>query len=375
MFRARTLSLTLVAAIAALPSACANGDGGRPSRVRARDQSPVVARVERGVIREQELDEWIKDDWFAAQSADPTALYKLRLDALDRLVDERVLAAEAKRESLTETQIMDKRIRAKGPVTDDEIESFYEQNQDRIRKDQTVEELSPRIREFLEEDRRNQVMADLRREAGAEIVLAPPRFEIAGDGPSRGPADARVTIQEFSDYQCPYCKRAEANMEELLALYPEDVRLVYRQFPLDFHPQARGASEAAICADSMGRFWEYHDLLFDHQKNLGTEALIGYAEGLGLDRKEFEACLEADSTRIRVDEDIAAARATGATATPTFFINGIQLRGAKPASAFQPIIDREIAKLDAEEAAAAAEAEAEAEAEQIDGGGAGEAQP
>jgi protein-disulfide isomerase len=359
MLRARILSLTLIAAVVALPSACANSGGGRPSAARKRDRTPVVAVIERGVIREQELDERLKEDWFAAQSANPTALYKLRLEVLDRIIDERVLAAEARRESLSESQVMDMRIQAKGPVTDEEIETFYEQNQDRIRSDQTLEELNPRIREFLSEDRRNQVIADLRREAGAKIVLEPPRFEIADVGPSRGPADARITIQEFSDYECPYCKRAEANLDEVLALYPDDVRLVYRQFPLDFHPQARGASKAAICADSLGRFWEYHDLLFDHQKNLGMEALIGYAEELGLDRSEFETCLEADSTRIRVDEDIAAARATGATATPTFFINGIQLRGAKPVGAFQAIIDREIAKLNAEEAAAAEESEPE----------------
>ena len=120
--------------------------------------------------------------------------------------------------------------------------------------------------------------------------------------------------------------------------FPDSVRLVYRDFPLDFHAGARPAAEAARCSAAMGRFWEYHDLLFVAQPDFGRDQLVGYAARLGLDRTAFAACLDSGRFRSAVDADISEGRARGVRGTPTFFINGRRLVGAQPAEAFREAI-------------------------------------
>jgi protein-disulfide isomerase len=192
-------------------------------------------------------------------------------------------------------------------------------------------------------------MAKLRENAEVTIDLEPPRIMVATTGPSRGSKDAPITIVEFSDYQCPFCGRAEPVMEDVLSRYPGQVRLVFRHLPLGFHKNARPAAEASVCAENQGRFWEYHALLFQNQKALGAEALEKYAVDAGLDVEDFKTCLTDEPTRARVEEDLREAREAGASGTPAFFVNGIPLSGALPAEAFVKIIDEELARLAAED--------------------------
>ena len=124
----------------------------------------------------------------------------------------------------------------------------------------------------------------------------------------------------------------------MLAEFPNEVRLIYRDFPLDFHPGARPAAEAARCAAAMGRFWEYHDLLFVAQPDFSREQLAGYAARLGLDRTAFEACLDGRRFSAAIDADVAEGRARGVRGTPTFFVNGRRLVGSHPIEAFRELI-------------------------------------
>lgn len=188
-------------------------------------------------------------------------------------------------------------------------------------------------------------------------IASPPAANraAAGDGSSRvqvsvdddpvlGAKDAPVTIIEFSDYQCPYCRVWHAQVfGELIATYGADVRFVYRDFPLDeIHPDARPAAIAATCAGEQGKYWEYHNLLFTSDLGLGAEARATYAQRLGLDLERFATCVARGATNDEVDGDLQDAFDIGVRGTPTFFINGRPLVGAQPLEAFASIIDDEL---------------------------------
>jgi protein-disulfide isomerase len=164
------------------------------------------------------------------------------------------------------------------------------------------------------------------------------------DDPSIGPADAPVTIIEFSDYQCPYCQKwYEEVFTQLMADYPGKIHFVYRDLPLPMHPEAVPAAEAADCAGEQGAYWEFHDSLFSGQYTLGRSAYIQYATDIGLDLTAFTTCLDDHRYQAEVEADASDASKLGLTGTPSFFINGRVLIGALPISNFTAIIDEELA--------------------------------
>jgi protein-disulfide isomerase len=177
------------------------------------------------------------------------------------------------------------------------------------------------------------------------IHIEAPRIDVAATGPAKGPADARVTIVEFSDFQCPFCQRVLPTLERVLETYPEDVRIVYRHLPLRSHGRARPAAEASLCAADQDGFWPYHDALFANTKALADEDLVRYAAESGLDAERFQRCLEERRFAAQVDEDAAAARGAGITGTPAFVVNGILLSGARPFEDFARVIDAELDRL------------------------------
>ncbi len=170
------------------------------------------------------------------------------------------------------------------------------------------------------------------------------RVSIAGN-PTRGPADAPVTIIEFSDFQCPFCKRFhDETLPALLQKYEGKIRFAYRDFPISaIHANAQGAAEAAQCASDQQKFWEYHDLLFQNQDHLQRADFLAYAQQLNLDVKTFQDCYDSAKYAVDVQEDVKAGQALGIGGTPAFFINGRPLVGAQPLSAFSAIIDAELA--------------------------------
>ncbi len=157
--------------------------------------------------------------------------------------------------------------------------------------------------------------------------------------PQFGPDDALVTIVEFSDFECPFCSRVNASMDEVKSTYGNDVRVVFRQRPLSFHADARPAAKAALAAHRQGKFWEMHDRLFENQKALGKAELIGYAQALGLDTGMFEIDMEAADIEQMIKDDEALAGKVGVNGTPAFFVNGRFLSGAQPFSEFARLVD------------------------------------
>lgn len=181
----------------------------------------------------------------------------------------------------------------------------------------------------------------------APVTAAPEyiRYDIPTDGYySRGPANAPITIVEFSDYQCPFCRRWHAEVsQELFAAYPDQIRLVYRNLPLTtIHPDAFSAAEAALCAGEQNVYWDYHDKLFGGEL-LGTEVYLQYARDLSLDLTAFEACLNDRKYQADIQADSDFAVNLGVRSTPTFFINGLAIVGAQPIEIFKQVIDKELA--------------------------------
>jgi protein-disulfide isomerase len=165
----------------------------------------------------------------------------------------------------------------------------------------------------------------------------------AENEPFIGDEDAPITVIAFEDYQCPHCKSFSQNtLKEIQKKYIDTgkVRFVFRDFPaVHKHPDALMAAIAANCAQDQGRYWDYHDILFENQQSLGKEHLLRYATILRLDENEFRTCLESKKYHNEIQEDIVDAQAVEVKGTPTFFINGFKLEGAHPLSSFEVVFE------------------------------------
>lgn len=172
------------------------------------------------------------------------------------------------------------------------------------------------------------------------------RYEIPTEGfPSQGPEDAEIVLVEFSDFECPFCKRwHDETYLALLDAYPDNIRFVYRNLPLtSIHASAFSSAVASLCAREQDSFWAFHDKLFSFELSLGRDSYFQYAADLELDGESFEACLEGGNYDDIIQADMDFALNMGVRSTPTFFINGLAIVGAQPLSAFKQIIDQELA--------------------------------
>ena len=161
--------------------------------------------------------------------------------------------------------------------------------------------------------------------------------------PVRGAANAPVTIVEFSDFHCPFCKRVLPTLKEIEAKYGDKVKLAFRDYPIDqLHPGARKAHEAARCAHEQGRFWAYHDVLFDKAPRASLDDLKAYAREVGLDLPKFDQCVTSGKHKEVVQKDIDEGARLGVSGTPAFFINGELLSGAQPLESFVRVVEREL---------------------------------
>jgi len=179
-------------------------------------------------------------------------------------------------------------------------------------------------------------------------LAGPVDIQVTSRDHIKGDEDAPITIVEYSDFECPFCGRVQPTLDRVLDEYGDDVRLVFRHFPLSFHARAQKAGEASECAANQGKFWEYHDILFENQSSLsgGISQLKEWAGDLGLDQERFDECLDNSDEAGTVKNGLASGSQKGVTGTPGFFINGISLSGAQPFEAFSTIIDSELERLD-----------------------------
>jgi protein-disulfide isomerase len=212
-------------------------------------------------------------------------------------------------------------------VTEADISKFYDENVKQ--SGQPMEMVKDRIKGYLAgQKKQEKVRAEfdrLKAEAKVKISLPEPAgasFDLAGR-PMIGNPNAKVTIVEFSDFECPYCSQAAPKVHEIVKAYPNDVKVYFLHYPLSFHKTAHPAAVAAACAQKQEKFWEMHDKLFTNQQGLTEDFFKSSAKELGLDESKFVACLGDASVKAMVDKDLEQGTAAGVEGTPSFFINGV----------------------------------------------------
>jgi protein-disulfide isomerase len=278
-------------------------------------------------------------------------MFRLRQKQLDVMIDQKLLEDEAAKRGVTIAALVQSEItsRAEQP-TQEEVAKFYDENKAKLQGELTT--LQDQIKNFLTaqriQTRQQEFLKSLRAAAKIEVFLNPPpifRSEVATTGaPVRGRADAPVTIVEFSDFHCPYCRKVQPALDEVRKKYGDRVKLVFRDYPLDnLHPQARAAAEAARCAAEQDKFWEFHDRIFKSDPDASPATLDRFATETGMDVAAFDACRTSGKYKAAVQTSSQEGVRLGLTGTPTFFINGRILVGAQPLDAFARIIDEELA--------------------------------
>jgi protein-disulfide isomerase len=306
----------------------------------------VVAVVNGKEITAQEVLDRVRGEMLKLEAQ----MYEVRRNGAEELISEYLLKQAAKAQGLTGDQLLQQEVDFKiGEVTAKEVDDFYAANQGRIRK--PLNEIRPQIVNYLQQTKlteaRRTFLKGLRDKAQVKLYLTPPIVEVSAEGaPLKGPPSAPITIVEFSDFQCSYCKRVLNVLNQVLEHYPNQVKLAFRDFPIvNIHPHAQKAAEAAHCAAEQGKFWEFHDLLFEKQDAIPSANFVDYAKALGLEVTSFQVCLDSGKHREKVERNHADGVKAGVSGTPAFFINGRLLSGAQPLEAFKAVIDEELERL------------------------------
>jgi protein-disulfide isomerase len=276
-------------------------------------------------------------------------LYDLRKQALDEIIDDYLLQRAAKTAGLKPNEYLGRQI---PHVTDHEAEQYYTQHKAQIDAqtgDHSFDQIKSRLIAAMQHQRdqegRDQLIQKLRAENHVAVLMEAPHVRVASAGhPTMGAASAPVTIVEFADFQCPFCRAAESSLKEVHQKYGDQVKLVYMDFPLSFHSHAMDAARAARCAADQDKFWQFHDALFLDQKKLAPDNLKQTAAKIGLDSNKFNSCIASDKHDAAIRRDIAEGNSLGVTGTPTFFINGRELMGAQPPAKFNEVIDEELVR-------------------------------
>jgi protein-disulfide isomerase len=275
--------------------------------------------------------------------------YRLTKRRLDQVIVERLLARAAAALGQSVSAFVSAEVQGQiATITPEEIGARVREDRAKLPADE--ERARQEARNALVRERAGRVLNELverlSREAGVSVAIRPPDPPVmtipAGDDPAWGPLTAPVTIVEFADFECPVCKESLPVLRQLRELYPDRVRLVYRDFPLAAHPQARPAAEAAHCAHEQGKFWAYHDALFAQAPDLKPSDYMALAERLSLNTADFTACLGSNRPKAAVAKDLADAQSLGLSGTPTFFINGRYLAGFQTLEALRHQVDREL---------------------------------
>lgn len=278
--------------------------------------------------------------------------HQIRRAQLDELIAQKLIEAEAKARNLTPEALEKAEVADKtAPLTQADLDAFVAANRARLPGDPAA--LMPQIRQYLTEQRvgmrRQAFLDELRGKTKVEVLLkAPAMFRAAIDlagAPTRGASDAKVTVVEFSDFHCPFCKRVQPTLSQLLTKYPKDVKLVFKHMPLDqLHPQARRAAEASWCAQQQGKFWEYHTLLYAGGPDGSEATLTALAGRAGLDPAAYQQCMASGKAAEVVQQQVEEGTKFGVSGTPGFFVNGRFLNGAVPLETFVQVIDEELGR-------------------------------
>ena len=309
----------------------------------------VAAKVLGDEIKYSDLDKGNRLEIYQAKKK----LHELQNAELREILIDKLIAADPRSKGITIDQYISQFVINPVAVTDGQVDAFIKNR--RISQDKINTNLKEQARRYLMQlqvgEQIDQWLQVQIKKHNVTINLdepQEPRFEVdISDSAVRGGKNAKVTIVEFSDFECPYCQKANETLYMLDSIYGDKIKIVYKHFPLSsIHPQAQKAGEASACAQEQGmeKFWIFHDKLFDNYRSLSVGRMKDFAKELGLDAEKFNECLTSGKMANKVARDLQQGLELGVESTPAFFINGRFVRGALPLDNFREIIDQELAR-------------------------------
>lgn len=348
----RSSILTLVSALVLVPTAfisCTKKAESKPQFVfKAAPNQTAIAKVLGKELTYDEMAKGIEDKIYEAE----LALYNLKFNKVKAIVLKRFMEADPKYKGMSNDKYLDKYIAGGVKVSDQQAKDFAKKNN--IPPESLNDALMGRIKDhLLKEEKKKAVdvwLANQMKKNPVEIYLAKPKapvFDVNIQGaPILGNKNAKVTVVEFSDFQCPFCKKGAEVIKELKKKYGKKVNFAFKNFPLPFHNHAQKAAEAGMCAFDQNEkaFWFMHDEMFANQDRLNKEGLLEMAKKGKLDLKKFSECLNSGKFAAKVGKDMEDGKNVSVKSTPTFFVNGKMVTGAQPVDFFSEIIDEELAK-------------------------------
>jgi protein-disulfide isomerase len=316
---------------------------GVATRVCAQAQDTVVASINGQGVTEREVDASVVWQLLPLKQQ----IYSLRKTALENLITRRILEDAAKQRSISVDELKQQLTAGRVEISSAQVDELFAENATAFAA-MSIDEAKERIRLDLETQARmkryRDAVAELKKQAKIELRMEEPKLPAIADiatAPAVGPLDAAVTVIEFSDFQCPFCRSSQVTLKQILREYKDDVRLVFKHLPLDIHEEAFASAQAAYCAEEQKSFWKYQDALFASD-NLSVKTLTRIASDVGLNVPKFNDCLNSEGSRNHILRDIRDARQFGIMSTPTFLVNGKLVSGAVGAEAFKTIIEDEL---------------------------------
>ena len=328
--------------------ACSDSNGKSNYLFKSPPKEGVSAKVGDLEVSNAELEDGIESELYEAESK----VFEIKFNRLKSLLLQKFMDKDPRKKDLSNDEFLEKHISKQVVITEKEIDAFV--------KEQSIpaEHINPQVREkiknYLEMERKKEAVdkwiAEQTAKTPVEVYIPRPRrptFPVeAGNSPATGGKDAKVTIVEFSDFQCPFCAKGADNVREIKKKYGDKVKIVFKNFPLPFHNHAEIAAVAGLCANEQGSelFWKMHDEMFAHQDALDIEGLKLAAKKIGVKTDVFEKCLSENKYLEQVKADMEEGKKAKVKSTPTFFVNGQLINGAQPINVFSDLIDEELAK-------------------------------
>lgn len=336
----------LSALVLAILVACSKGVSKVDYKFMPKNGKGVAVKVGDIEISEDELMQGIESDLYQAEMK----VFDIKFNRVKTIVIEKLMEKDPRKKGLSNDEFLDKYIASKVTVSDKQVEAFIKEKN--IPEQHVNPQIKERIKNFLMiEEKKNEVdkwLAEKTKSTGITIFLQKPQrptFNVeVGDAPILGDKNAKVTIVEFSDFQCPFCQKASDTVHEIYKKYKGKVKIAFKHYPLPFHNNAKKAAEAAMCANEQGsdKFWKMHDKMFAEQSKLAVADLKATAKAIGLKSDDFEKCLDSSKYAASVEKNIEEGKAVGVKSTPTFFVNGKLVSGAQPIEVFEEIIQEEL---------------------------------
>jgi protein-disulfide isomerase len=306
----------------------------------SQDSSDVIAeigghQITAGEVEQKELSKLLQAKY---------KYYVAEKDALDQYIDDEVLALQAKKEGVTIDELLKRHVAVNvQEPTEDQLRFYFEG----VQTDESFETARQNIIDTVKQLRLKKARAayitELRADYAVVLELAAPSAKVeAGNSPRLGPVQAPVQIIEYADYQCPYCQKVDPDLAKLRQQFGDQISIVYKDFPLPMHPLAARAAEGARCAGVQGKFWEFHDYLFESKK-LTEPEMKAEARTLKLDGDKFDQCLDKQEQFDSLKKEAQDAQKLGLSGTPSFFVNGKFMSGAISYNKLRDTVQAELA--------------------------------